>query len=295
MLKQKKVNAKVIVNRDTHPWIVRSALRSALLILKKNGFTLSVVFTKRAGHAEPLARQAVEEGYEIVIAAGGDGTINEILNSIVGHDVMLGILPIGTTNVLARELDIPLSINKAARLITQHRTRQIDLGCINGRYFCMMASCGYDAYTISRINLKIKRLIRRYAYVWAGVKDFIGYRPTRIELSIDNGRVREQGSFVALSNTHFYGGSYRLTPYAKVDDGLLDLLIYQGKSQIGLVRFVFQMFWGLHIKMKKVKYYRVKRVDFSSGRKTLVQADGDLIGELPMSAWVVPGAVKVFC
>lgn len=295
MLRAQTVRAKVIVNPNSNPWSVRHDLRPALHILKRAGFRLSAVFTKHPGDAEPLARQAVEEGFRSILAVGGDGTVNEILNSTIHKGVTIGIMPAGTTNVLARELDYPLNMIKAARLIARRNRRKIDLGCINGRYFSMMASCGYDAYTISRTNLKIKRLIRRYAYLWAGIKDFIGYRPTEIDVSIDGGRAREKGSFVILSNTHFYGGTYKLTPFAEIDDGLLDLLIYQGRSQIGLVRFVFRMFWGQHIKMKKVKYYRVKNVTLKSSRRTLVQVDGDCIGTLPMSCRVVPGAVDVYC
>ena len=143
--------------------------------------------------------------------------------------------------------------------------------------------------------MKIKKILRRYAYLWAGVKDFLGYVPTEINLSLDQGRVVEKGTFVVIGNSHFYGGSLQMTPYAEIDDGLLDLIIYQGKTQIGLVRFVFRMFWRQHLNMKNVKYYRIRKVELSSHKKTHVQVDGDPLGELPMSVEVAPSILDVFC
>lgn len=235
------LQARVIVNPHTNPQAVRYHLRPALRILRRAGFAVSTAFTKEAGQTRSLAEKAVHEGADCIIAAGGDGTVNEVINAVFGHNLILGILPIGTTNVLARELNYPLNIFSAAKLISRRNTRRIDLGCADGRYFSMMVSCGYDAHAVSMINLKIKRLVRRWAYVWAGIKDFSGYRPTRITVLLDDGSACEEGSFVVISNSHFYGGTYQLTPFAEIDDGLLDVLIFQGRTQIGLVHFIFRM------------------------------------------------------
>ncbi len=289
------IKTKVIVNPDSNPRVLKHHLRSALHILRNNGFKLSVNFTKGPGEVYPLSLQAAAEEFDVVVAVGGDGTTNESINGIVGSRVSLGLLPIGGSNVLARELGIPMRLEEAARVIVRGMKRRIDLGCINGRYFSMMASCGYDAYAISRTSLKVKKFIRRYAYVWAGIKDFLGYKPTEITLILDHGKVVEKGTFVVIGNTHFYGGSHQMTPFAEVDDGFLDLCIYQGKTQIGLVRFAISMFWKQHLKMKKVKYYRVRHVEMSSSKKTLVQVDGDHLGELPMTTTIVPKAIEIFC
>ncbi len=289
------IKTKVIVNPDSNPRVLKRHLRPALRILQNNGFKLSITFTKGPGEVYPLSLQAASEGFDVVIAVGGDGTTNEAINGIVGTKATLGLLPIGGSNVLARELGIPMNLEEAARVIVRGMKRGIDLGWINGRYFSMMASCGYDAYAISRTNLKIKKWLRRYAYLWAGIKDFMGYRPTEITLSLDHGKVVEKGTFVVIGNTHFYGGSHQMTPFAEVDDGFLDLCIYQGRTQLGLIRFAISMFWKQHLKMRKVKYYRVRHVDMSSSKKTLVQVDGDHLGELPMSTKIVPKAIEIFC
>ena len=289
------IKTKVIVNPNSNPRYLKKHLRPSLKVLKDNGFLLSVVFTKGPNEVYPLARSAADEGYELVITVGGDGTANEAINGIIGQNIALALLPIGGSNVLARELRYPMDLVEAARLIARKNKRRIDLGRINGRYFSMMASCGYDAYAISRTSLKIKKIIRRYAYLVAGVKDFAGYRPTVINLSLDNGRVEERGTFVVVSNTHFYGGTHQMSPFAEIDDGMLDLVIYQGRTQIGLVRFVFRMFWRQHINMRKVKYYRVKHVKMWSEKSTPVQIDGDYLGQLPMEAEVCSAVLDVYC
>lgn len=292
---QSSIRTKVIVNPDSNPRVLKKHLRTALRVLRNNGFSLSITFTKGPGQVYPFAVRAASEGFEAIVAVGGDGTTNETINGIIGKNVTLGLLPIGGSNVLARELGIPMDLVEAARVIVRRSKRRIDLGCINSRYFSMMASCGYDAYAVSRTSLKVKKVIRRYAYLWAGIKDFLGYKPTEITLVLDRGKVVEKGTFVVVSNTHFYGGTHQVTPFAEIDDGFLDLCIYQGKTQLGLVRFVLRMFWKQHLRMKNVKYYRVRRVEMSSPKKTLVQVDGDLLGELPMTSVIMPGALEVFC
>jgi len=289
------IKTKVIVNPDSNPRYLKRHLRPALRILRDNGFKLSVTFSKGPGEVLSIAKDAVEQGFQAVVAVGGDGTANETINGIVGNNVTLGLLPIGGSNVLARELGIPMNMREAARVIVRRFRRNIDLGWINGRYFSMMASCGYDAYAISRTSLKVKKIIRRYAYLWAGIKDFLGYKPTEITLVLDNGKVVEKGTFVVVSNTHFYGGTHQMTPFAEIDDGFLDLIVYQGKSQLGLVKFAVSMLSKQHLNLKRVKYYRVRRVEMNASKKTWVQVDGDPLGELPMTSKIVPNALEVFC
>jgi len=240
------------------------------------------------------AGKAVKEGYDAVIIAGGDGTLNEGINGILPNRVMVGILPFGGSNVLARELKIPLNPLEAAQIICRKHTKDIDLGLINGRYFSMMASCGYDAYTISRTSRRIKKMIHRYAYLWAGIKDLLGYQPSEIRLNLDQGKVMDKGTFVVLGNTHFYGGFHQITPFAEVDDGLLDVCVYKGKTQLGLIRFALNMLSKKHLNMRDVRYYRVRKATLSAKKPTLVQVDGDIFGHLPMTVEIAPRVLKIF-
>ena len=289
------IKTTVIVNPDSKPRRINKYLEPVLSLLQSNNFKISTYFTCGPGDGYVFAEQALDNGAEVIIVAGGDGTVNEVLNAIVGNDVILGILPFGGSNVLAREMGMPLNPIKAAELILKKNVKNIDLGVINNRYFSMMASCGYDAYAVGRTSREIKKILHRYAYIWAGIKDFMGYRPTLIEVDLDDGTTKEYASFVVVSNTHFYGGSYQLTPFARIDDGLLDICLYQGRYQLGLVHFVFNMLSQKHLTMSNVKYYRAKSIQLTSKKHTLVQVDGDILGALPMKAQIVPTALKVFC
>lgn len=240
------------------------------------------------------ARQAALEGYDAIIIAGGDGTLNEGINGILPNQVTVGILPFGGSNVLARELKIPLNPLEAAQVICQRHKKRIDLGLIHGRYFSMMASCGYDAYAISRTSRRIKKIIHRYAYVWAGIKDFLGYQPSEIHVNLDDGKVMDTGTFVVLGNTHFYGGFHQITPFAEVDDGFLDVCVYKGTTQIGLIQFALNMLSKKHLNMRDVRYYRVKKAILYSEKPTLVQVDGDIFGNLPMTAEVAPKILEIY-
>jgi len=289
------VRAKVIVNPNSKPRKLKKHLKKALRILKQNGFRLSVYFTKGEGEVLPKVAEAIQQGFTAIIIAGGDGSVNEAINGMVGKTATLGMLPFGGSNVLGRELKIPMNPIEAARVIARRNTRKIDLGRVQGRYFSMMASCGYDAYAISRTSRRIKKIIHRYAYLWAGIKDFMGYRPTEVTLVLDNGKVVEKGTLVVVSNTHFYGGSHEVTPFAEVDDGFLDICIYKGKWQLGLVHFALNVLSKKHLQLKNVHYYRIQKVYMTAEKPTLLQVDGDLLGELPMTAEIVPEALEVFC
>lgn len=288
------MRTKVIVNPDSKPRRIKQYLKTALSIMRQNGFELSVYFTRGPGEVIPQTEKAIEQGYEALIVAGGDGTANEALNCLVKTNIPLGVLPFGGSNVLGRELQIPMHPIEAARTIAKKRVRDMDLGWIGGRHFSMMASCGYDAYAISRTSRKIKKLIHQYAYIWAGIKDFIGYRPTPISIVMDDGKLIETGTFIVIGNTHFYGGSHQVTPFAEIDDGMLDVCVYKGKYQFGLARFALSVLSQQHLNMRNVKYYRVRKVEMRAEKPTLVQVDGDLLGELPMNAHIVPKALKVF-
>ncbi len=283
------------MNPDSKPLRIRNHLRPALHILRENGFHLSVNFTKGPGEVLPMTRSALIHGYECILVAGGDGTTNEAINGILGSNIPLGILPFGGSNVLARELQIPLHPVEAAKVLSQKRIRKIDLGRAQGRYFSMMASCGYDAYAVSRTDSRIKKIIHRYAYLWAGLKDFALYKPTEIEVDVNDGQFRDSGTFVVVGNTHLYGGSHEVTPFAEIDDGFLDVCVYQGKYQFGLARFAIGVIAKEHLNMRNVKYYRAKKVTLSAMKSTLLQIDGDVLGELPMTVEVVPAALNVFC
>lgn len=284
-----------VVNPDSQPVKIRHYLKDAVRVLRRHSFLFNPFFTEAPGQAEKYVRQCCDGSVDAVIVAGGDGTINEVINGIRGKNIPIGILPFGDRNVLARELRIPLNLIQAAERLSKRQVRHIDLGTINGRLFALMASCGYDAHAVRMMDKRLKRIIHRYAYVWAGIKDFAGYRPPFVEIRIEPDSRIVSGSLVIVTNTRFYGGSHQIAPFAEIDDGWLDVCVYHGRTQIGLVHFALHVMSKRHLSLKNVSYHKAKRISLYASCANSIQIDGDFYGESPAEIGIEPGALRVFC
>ena len=181
----------------------RARLTRILEIMWSLGAAVTLHETKARGDAERTAREASTKVYDVVVAAGGDGTINEVINGLSGRQIPLGIIPLGTANVLAAELDLPTDDVGLARTIALGRTRPVTLGDVNGRRFVMMAGVGFDAHVVASVDAGLKRLIGKSAYVWETLRGFFRYKFRSYRLIVD-GKPYEVGSAV-FANGHFYG------------------------------------------------------------------------------------------
>jgi len=249
--------------------------------------------TTAPGEATQFAKDAVKEKYELVIAAGGDGTINEVVNGIINTKTVLGILPLGTINILAMELGIPLNLSKSLNLILTGKTKTIDIGKVNDRYFVLMAGFGMDSYAIYRANLKLKKYIGAFAYVISGIYSVFKYRPYKINVNIDDHRIDDTGYFVIVENFPSYGGKFKIAPYADVNDGLLDVCVFKKTGLLPTFRYFLGITLKKHIHYPDVRYYQCKKVELSSEHNVLVHTDGDLIGSLPAKIVALPKKLKV--
>ncbi len=204
-----------------------------LAFLRGHGWKVDLWYTQAAGEGEQLARKAVIQKANLVIAAGGDGTINEIIQGLVGSETALGVLPNGTVNVWARELGIPLDDMRARSVLVNGQTRRIDLGCVNGRYFLLMVGIGFDGEVTHIVERKpLKRLgILGYtlAVLWLGP----GYRGFPVVARIDGYVVKTRALQIFAGNTQLYAGAVKFTWQAKCDDGLLDLCIVRKRNLWG--------------------------------------------------------------
>jgi YegS/Rv2252/BmrU family lipid kinase len=173
------------------------------------------------GDAEAQAERAVEQGYGTIVAAGGDGTINEVVNGIGTAPVALGILPMGTVNVFAMELGIPFNLESAWRVVRAHRVRLIDLASANGHYFVQMAGVGLDAQIVQRNKRDIKAVFGPLSYLLTATR-VAAEKPPRLRVT-SSGHPAVEGSFVLVGNGRFYGGPFALFNEADPQDGLLDV------------------------------------------------------------------------
>ena len=202
--------------------------------------------TAAMGDARRLATQAVEEGYEIVVAAGGDGTLNEVLNGIVDapkgfERARLGVLPLGTVNVFAREVQIPLKLERAWQTIRAGRETLIDLGVVdyqeNGvparRYFAQLAGAGLDARAIELVDWRLKKKIGPLAYVVAGLQALM---ESQSKITVTNGKEQGIGELVLIGNGSLYGGQFRIFPPADMRDGFLEACVFARVNFATLLR-----------------------------------------------------------
>jgi YegS/Rv2252/BmrU family lipid kinase len=253
---------------------------------------MSLRATAGPGNAVDLARQAADEGYEMVVAAGGDGTINEVVNGLVGSSTVLATLPLGTMNVWARELRLPLQPRAAAQAMLSWKPRPIDLGRAGGRYFLLMAGIGFDAVITSGIRDEEKRRLGALAYVLRGVQAALQMRGTRARIVLDGKRVRGRVLMVVVGNTQLYGGLVRITQRASVDDGLLDVCVLKGDSLWSALLHTFSIVSQQHSLDPEIEYYRARTIRIISRPPLPVQVDGDTIGQTPMTFEVAAGALQ---
>jgi YegS/Rv2252/BmrU family lipid kinase len=261
----------------------------------KAGPSITLAPTQRADEARLLAARAVTEGYRIIIAAGGDGTINEVVNGMGRSDSVLGVLPLGTVNVFAQELGIPRRIAAAWALIQNGRPRTIDLARAEShgvtRYFIQLAGVGIDARAVRAASWELKKRVGPLSYVWAGLKT-LSEPHTRIEVSA-NGSGSAAGVAVLIGNGRYYGGRFTLFPRARMDDGLLDVCVFEKYGYLDVLRFGPAILRGTHINMGGVKYFQADRLVCHAPGLTPFELDGEDAGDAPVTFSVVPRALRV--
>ncbi len=195
------------------------------------------LITSRPGETAELARQLAQEGHSTIVAAGGDGTINDVVNGIAGLDVSLGILPIGTMNILACELGLPTTqLEQCWEIIQGGFIRSIDLAMANDQYFVQLAGIGLDALAVRETDLNMRKTIGPISYILAAAQ-IIGRPAPRLEICF-NERETMGGCFVLVGNGRFYGGPLSFFPNAKNDDGLLDVLVFKHQGYLDIIRYL---------------------------------------------------------
>jgi diacylglycerol kinase (ATP) len=237
--------------------------------------------TDHPNHGFELARQAALDGWPIVVAAGGDGTIGEVVNGLMqaaGEDTpsTLGILPLGTGNDLADMLQLPRDITAACRRIAAGNTRLIDLGMVNGHYFANNSAVGLEPM-VSIEHEKMRLVSGNIRYILAALKAIAKAKPWNMRIAWDNGIYEGPITLVSVGNSPRTGGTFYMTPEAKLDDGLLDFVYAIGMSRWRLLTILPQTFSGKHIHHPLVTCLKTKSLSITVSPVTPIQADGELI------------------
>jgi diacylglycerol kinase (ATP) len=248
--------------------------------------------TTAPGDARRLAAEAVRDGFDLIAAAGGDGTINEVLNGIGDAPdgfarARLGVLPLGTVNVFARELKIPLRIERAWEVLQCGRETKIDLpsvefsadGVLQKRYFCQLAGAGLDARAIELVDWQHKKKVGPLAYVIAGLK---ALRETKSEITLRANGQNLTGELVLVGNGRFYGGSFAILPHADLRDGVLDICVLPRVNWTTLLRSAPYFLLRGKLPASVAQHLSAETFELTSESAAAFELDGEWVGKLPI-------------
>jgi YegS/Rv2252/BmrU family lipid kinase len=281
---------------------LRAALEAAATIWRQAGWQVEMCPTEYAGHGTVLAQQAAQAGVSVVAAAGGDGTVNEVVNGIVNTNTALAVLPIGTVNIWAREMGLPLDVRQSAQAFLTAAREQVDVGKAvspaGDRHFLLMAGIGFDAAVTAGVRSADKRWLGAIAYVKQAIVMAWQFQGIRTHLQIDGKRIRGRVLMLVIGNSQLYGGVVKITAHAVLDDGLLDVCVIKGRRMLDapwrlLSIFVRQYKLQGVWQDPQVEHYKARRVKITGKKKIPVQVDGDYIGTTPMTFEVVPRGLWV--
>ncbi len=306
-------------------------IERAVSILKSSGLEVEARLTSAKGDAESFAREAAARTGALVIAAGGDGTYNEVANGLVHSDTPLAILPLGTTSVLARELGIPLSPDQAIEIALSGTVETVHMGRISfnpppsakarnekpegqrSRHFLLMAGIGYDGDAVYNVNETIKKYSGKMAYIASGIVSIINYRPGPLTIeasvkghsdigegsfrlhrqfsSLTGNSLRSNGYTVIVSKAACYGGDMKITPDAKLSSPYLYVFIGHKKGRLDLMRYLAAIIGHRTLSLKEISYFRTDSISIHGSSH--IQLDGDYAGTTPAEISVVRNALKL--
>ena len=247
------------------------------------------------------AAQAVQRGSEVIIAVGGDGTINEVINGIFGAPVTLGVMPLGTANVFARQLGIPLDIQKAWEVIEKGLTRTIDVIKVEYherdkpqcRYFVQVAGVGLDAYVVKQVTWEAKKKWGSLAYIFETFKVLKNHKFSCLSVKIDGSDSREC-AFMLIGNGVYYGGSFSIFNQALLDDGLIDICLFDSTRFLDLMFYGQAILRGLQVITDGMIYRQCRTIEIISPHVVPFELDGEFIGYSPVKFTVISKALKIF-
>lgn len=273
-------------------WKRQRDLDRATHLLDAYGIRIVRIPTTGAGSATALAREQVAAGRDLIIACGGDGTVNEVVNGMAGSRVPLALLPAGTGNVLAKELGLPWDIWRAAEYIPAGEVRRIALGRAGERYFICMAGVGVDANIVYRLSVQTKLSLGMLAYWIESFRQLLEYEFPLFSVRVEGQSF--QAALLIVSRTKNYGGPVQLTRRADLFSDEFEVCLFQRRNRFLYLLYFLALQMGLLERFRDVRFLRTRRVEAQPGEQRIqVQVDGELAGALPMDFVIVPEALSL--
>ncbi len=261
--------------------------------LHERNIEARIAVTAGPGHAAELAGEAVKSGERLVVAVGGDGTVSEIATGLVESQVALGVVALGTGNDLARSLGLPLrNVCRSLDVIQCCRTRRVDLGRIDKRYFVSLFGVGFPAQVAARAN-RMRFLTGTSAFLVSVCRQIRHMRAVPLRIDIDGLIIECRCSSVLIQNTPYTGGGLRIAPAAKVDDGELDVVVVDDIGKMDLLWNLPRVYRGRHLGHRHFRTFRCRSVEIQSKEALEGTLDGDAFGSTPVRVEVCPGALRI--
>lgn len=299
------MNITILINPSAGGGKGRRALDAAVDALRRQGEAPQILESQNSIHLAGLARKLKKENPDVIVAAGGDGTVQHVLNGLLPGDVPLGILPLGRGNDLARSLGIPHDPCAAAEVVLKGKARVIDLARAgNGEetarrtdsqfiLYAGVAGVGFDSIANRYANNPARRSHGRFAYAMGIMHCLRSYRPQPLEITSDTQNFSGDVMFAVVANNSAYGNGVKIAPHALLNDGLLDVCIVPAMSRWELLRWIPSAYRGGHLAHTRILYFQAGRITLRSAARLELFGDGEFMRELPATIEALPGALRV--
>lgn len=267
------------------------AVEVVIPFLQKNGSIVEYAFTQHPGHATELAQKAAEDGFNLVVAVGGDGTVNEVAQGLIGTNTPMGIIPMGSGNGLARELRISMNMRKARQTLLNGADLQIDVCRMNSQRFLCTSGIGFDAQIAHKMSTASSRGFLRY--IQLVVHESIFYKPLNVKMKIDGKPVIESVFLITFANATQFGNNAFIAPAASMTDGLIDVIVVKPFNKIWLPVFGLALFTKIIPKLPFVECFKAKQIELELADTSIFHFDGEP-GHLDVPATITIDSAKIF-
>lgn len=260
--------------------------------MDKDRFGYTILYTSHKGHAAEISKLAIDKHVDVVVAVGGDGTVNEVAKSLVHTDTALGIIPCGSGNGLARHLFIPMNVRNALEVLSQCNIKSLDYGRINGTPFFCTCGIGFDAFVSSKFAESGKRGL--LTYIESTLREGLSYKPDTYEIEIEGERQKYKAFLIACANASQYGNNVYIAPGASMSDGLMDVTIMEPFAMLEAPQIAIQLFNKTITQNSRIKTFKCRQLRIHRSSAGVIHFDGDPKEESQdLLVELVPNGIKI--
>lgn len=291
-MSEQKISIQAIINPISGVGSKRKIPKMIEQMCSGKNCSLGISFTEYPSHASELTRDALEKGASCIIAVGGDGTVNEIARAMIHSSAVLGIVPKGSGNGLARELHIPMDVKRALDLIIKGHVTTIDCCKANNRIFFCTCGVGFDAAVSQKFANETRR--GSLTYIKNTVEEYLSYKPEPYELQIDSQTIKEKAFLVACGNASQYGNNAFIAPHANIQDGQMDITVLSPFTPLDIAPLAIQLFTKQIDRNSKIKTFKGKEVTIIRQHPGVMHLDGEpVMAESRIEISILPGSLHV--